>query len=36
MVVCFVDIGNIDDHHYLNFLFIRGEKHFTIMIFLLS
>ena len=22
MVVCFVDIGGIGDHHYLNFLFI--------------
>jgi hypothetical protein len=22
VIVCFVDISGIDDHHYLNFLFI--------------
>jgi len=26
MIVRFVDIGKIDDHHCLNFLFIRERK----------
>jgi hypothetical protein len=29
-VVCFVDIGGIDDHHCLNFLFIIcSQEHLT-------
>jgi len=24
MIVCFVDIGGIDDHRYLDFIFIVG------------
>ena len=24
MIVCFVDIGGIDDHRYLDFIFIMG------------
>ena len=27
VVVCFVDIGGIIDHHCLNFLFIIGKEH---------
>jgi hypothetical protein len=25
VIVCFVDIGEIVDHHYLNFLFIKTQ-----------
>jgi hypothetical protein len=26
VIVCFVDIGGIDDHHCLNFLFVLGPN----------
>jgi hypothetical protein len=26
VIVCFVDIGGIDDHHFLSFLFILIQK----------
>jgi len=24
VIVCFIDIGGINDHHFINFLFIRS------------
>ena len=29
VIVCFVDIGGIDDHHCLNFLYVRGDCFFV-------
>ena len=36
MIVCFVDIGGIDDHHCLKFLFILSYMHIHFVIELIN